>query len=226
MTETAPATTDSEHPPGTASVVFVHGLWMNGLEMRLLRSRMRRYGYHVHQFSYASVRRKPAAHAAALAHLVARMPGEKVHLVGHSLGGLIILHLLYHHFPRRFGRAVLLGSPVGGSRLARRVRRLRPGAWLVGRSWDRGLDGRAPDWDGGAERLGIIAGTWGVGLSGMVAGPLEPPHDGVVALEETFMPGASHLSLHVSHVSMLFSRRVAEATAAFLEKGHFPEATD
>ncbi len=205
----------------SGSVVCVHGLWMSGLEMSVLRTRLGQSGFHVRQFSYPSVLRSPATHVEALATLVSRMPGPEVHLVGHSLGGLVILHLLHCCCPQRFGRAVLLGSPVTGSRLARRARRSRMGAWFLGRSWRGGLDGDVPSWQGAPDRVGAIGGTWGVGLAHYVAGPLTPPHDGVVQLDETRLSGAAHLALPVSHVSMLFSREVADATALFLRTGRF-----
>ena len=61
----------------------------------------------------------------------------------------------------------------------------------------------------------------------MFASGLPRPHDGVVAVAETQMPGAKDVVvLPVSHSGMLVSRRVAGAVGCFLRSGHFPRADD
>ncbi|HRP98005.1 MAG TPA: alpha/beta fold hydrolase, partial [Rhodocyclaceae bacterium] len=76
------------------AVVLVHGLWMRGIVFALQRRRLARRGFAVHAFSYPSMRGTLAANARALAAFVAGVAGTRVHLVGHSLGGVIALVLI------------------------------------------------------------------------------------------------------------------------------------
>ncbi len=205
------------------TVVLVHGLWMSGWVMTALLRWLTRHGFHVVPFSYPAVSADLPTNAAALARFLERVPGERVHLVGHSLGGLVILTLLQQHPPARPGRVVLLGSPVAGCVAA---------AGLARWSWGRALLGRSlPQWSPGwasaalAEReVGMIAGNLGHGLGGLVT-RFPGPHDGAVTVEETQVPGlADHLVLPVGHSGMLVSRAVAAGIARFLRHGRFVPA--
>ena len=71
------------------AVVSVHGLWMRGASMAVLRRRLEAHGFGFHDFSYSSVTASLATNAAALAQFIERVPGDTVHLVGHSLGGVL-----------------------------------------------------------------------------------------------------------------------------------------
>lgn len=204
-----------------APVVVVHGLWMPGSELCLLRRRLRHAGFAPTQFRYRSVRDGLEASAARLAGLLDAVPGETVHLVGHSLGGLVMLKLIERHGADRIGRLVCLGSPLTGSAAGRHLARLPGGSRLLGRAMAQAL-AEAPGrrWDGRRE-LGIVAGDRGFGL-GRLLGPLAVPHDGTVAVEETRLPGAAgHVVLPVTHFSMLWSRAVADQVVAFLRTGRF-----
>jgi hypothetical protein len=92
---------------------------------------------------------------------------------------------------------------------------------MLGRSIGEWISGsrRAPLEDC---EVGVIAGTGGVGLGRLVARGLPKPHDGVVALAETHVPGMlDQVVLSVSHTAMIVSRDVAHQTCAFLERGSF-----
>ena len=202
------------------SVVLIHGIWMVGLEMRLLGKRLRNCGFRVYYFRYPSLGHTPGENAARLDGFLRSVPGEQIHLVAHSLGGIVVLHL-FDRFPRRRpGRVVLLGSPVKGSAPARRIERIPILRWLLGRSMAQGLGGGVPPWRGGGE-LGMIAGTRGPGVGSLIGG-LERPNDGTVAVSETDLAGATQrILLPVSHIALVFSRRVSEAVCHFLRNGRF-----
>ena len=201
-------------------VVLVHGLWMNGLEMSLLGRRLGACGFECHRFHYSSVGLTPARSAMELDRFLRRLGSGITHLVAHSLGGIVLLHL-FDRFPRQQpGRLVMLGTPVCGSGVARRLARLGVLKKTLGRSTEAGLLGDVPCWS--AEReLGIIAGTQALGL-GRVVGGLGQPSDGTVAVAETRLRGVTaHLLLPVSHSGLLFSGRTARATCRFLRTGSF-----
>jgi len=203
------------------SVVTVHGLWMRGTSMAALRKRLAPHGFQFHHFSYRSVAGSLADGAAALAAYVDSVAGDTVHLVGHSLGGVLICAMLEGRVPARLGRVVCLGSPLRGSRSAVRLARWPGGPRVVGRCLaDLHTRGGFSTWRTGVE-VGSIAGRIPLGI-GRLLGPFPEPNDGTVAVAETVIAGlADHVVLPVSHVALLWSAQVAAQVGNFLEHGRF-----
>jgi pimeloyl-ACP methyl ester carboxylesterase len=207
------------------AVIVVHGLWMTGIECAMLRRRLAALGFAPRQFHYHSVSESALTVLARLRAEVEACAAEgPVHLVGHSLGGLLVLRLLSAPPALPVGRAVLLGSPVRGSRAARTLNELPGANWLLGdlaeaelvQTMDRA-------WQGPGE-LGVIAGTSGIGL-GRLFNHFAEANDGTVTLSETELPGATdRCVLPVSHLGMLLSDDVADEVAHFLDQGRFSAA--
>lgn len=203
------------------SVVLVNGLWLADPALWLLARRLRRAGFRVHTFSYPSVRHDLRTNAARLHDFLARVPGAIVHLVGYSLGGLVIRALFHFQPQQRPGRIVLLGSPQTGNRAAQTVARTRPGRALLGRAVAELIAGTPQRWSWPVRETGVIAGSRSVGLGRLVA-RLTVPNDGSVAVEETVVPGAhARLVLPVAHFAMLLAPAVARQIARFLRFGAF-----
>ncbi len=202
------------------TVVFVHGLYMVGLELTLLRRRLARAGYETHQFIYRSLARGPDENAARLRSYLETLETERLHLVAHSLGGMVILRMFRQGADLPPGRVVFMGSPVRGSRAARYLTELGLG-WAVGRSGPGGLaEIHEPVWSEPRE-LGLIAGTHEFAINPFHFG-LTSPHDGVVSLEETRIEGAKEsATIHANHTGMLFTRELAGQVVSFLRKGEF-----
>jgi pimeloyl-ACP methyl ester carboxylesterase len=207
-------------------IVYVHGLWQSGGEAILLR---RRLALELHAdaraFSYRSVAADAGTNARELAKYLSALSADGLHLVGHSLGGLVILKAFEQEpaLDARLppGRIALLGSPLRGSRTARNLARWPFGRRLMGRSiHEEVLTARERQWKG-ARELGVVAGNLGFGL-GRLVGRLPGPNDGTVLVEETLLDGATdRVVLRVSHTGMLFSAAVARAAGAFLGTGRF-----
>jgi pimeloyl-ACP methyl ester carboxylesterase len=208
------------------SVVTVHGLWMRGASMRALRRRLEPHGFAVSDFTYPSVTGSLAANVTALAAHVEALEGDTVHLVGHSLGGVLICALLESARPARIGRVVCLGSPLRGSRTAAKLARLPGGRLLVGRCLaDVHARNGFNACRAGVE-VGSIAGRLPLGV-GRLFGPFPEPNDGTVAVAETLIDGlADHVVLPVSHVALLWSAHVADQVSHFLAHGRFRHAFD
>jgi hypothetical protein len=213
-------------------VVYVHGLWLHGWESALLCRRLsRQLACEAHMFRYPSVSADLATNAHALARFLAALRTDTLHLVGHSMGGLVILKCFSSEVSadglQRDGRAlppgriVLLASPVRGSRAAQRLARLPFGKRILGSTAGEALlTAREGRWNGVRE-LGVIAGDLAFGF-GRLLGPLNAPSDGTVLVEETRLAGAkAQLTLPVSHTGMMVSATVARQTAAFLRDGRF-----
>ena len=207
-------------------IVYVHGLWQRGAEAILLRRRLARdLGADVRVFSYSSVAADGAAHARALAEYLRAIRADTLHLVGHSLGGLVIVKLFEEHSEALEqlppGRIVLLGSPLRGSLTARNLARLPFGKTIMGRAvGEELLVPRERRWIARRD-LGVIAGDRGVGL-GRLVGRLGGASDGTILVEETQIEGAvDRVVLRVSHTGMVFSAAVAGQAGAFLSTGRF-----
>ena len=108
-------------------VVMVHGLRMPGWVMALLALRLRRCGFDTRVFSYPSVRTSLAENALQLSRFVARIAAPRIHFVGHSLGGLLVLQMLAlsraTHWPRGPG-----GQPLSWLCRGQQARAQRDGA--------------------------------------------------------------------------------------------------
>ena len=210
-------------PRGT--VVLVHGIWMHGLAMAPMGARLRRLGHRTRRFSYDFLTKTPAENGDALAEFCRELDAEQaerapVHLVGHSLGGIVVLHCLDRHPDLPIERVVLLGSPVRGSAVARRVHAneiLRP---LLGRAGERGLLGDVPEF-AGRQELGIVTGSGRFGLSALLF-PLDEDGDGVVGESETVIENAAErVTVSDSHSALMVSAQAAELVARFVERGRF-----
>jgi pimeloyl-ACP methyl ester carboxylesterase len=202
------------------AVILVHGIWLMGLVMVPLQRRLAKAGYDARVFAYPSLRATPAENARRLAREIGRLKADVVHLVGHSLGGLVVLHLLESGAPAKVGRCVLMGTPASGSAVARFLARHPLSRRILGRSVERGLLGEGPHGVSGHE-VGVIAGALPVGV-GHLLGGLDRPHDGTVAVAETAVPGCTAATtLAVSHTGLVYSAQVAECTITFLQRGRF-----
>ncbi len=203
-------------------VVLIHGLWFSGYILSVLAWRLRRQGFIVHTFSYASVHTDLHANAARLAHFLESLDADTVHLVGHSLGGVLIRALFHHHPRQKPGRIVTLGTPHGGSRVAQHLSRFSFWRALMGKSVAQLLAGESQYWRLSSREIGAICGTRSFGLGRLLYRGLPRPNDGLLTVKESAFPAAhEHLALPVSHTGMVFSRIVARQIAAFLSAGHF-----
>ena len=206
---------------GLDTVVLVHGLWVPGIAMELMRRRIARHGFRALAYSYPSMRLTLAENAERLARYCRELDAPRVSLVGHSLGGLIVLRMLEHGPGFKPGRIVLTGAPVSESFAARRLARLPGGRAALGRSLPDWLEAGRTALDRRLE-IGVIAGRLPVGIGRLVAPDLPAPSDGVVSVAETRLPAMrDHVVLNVSHSGMLVSRAVVHQICAFLRDGKF-----
>lgn len=202
----------------SGAVVLLHGLWLRSAAMGYLGRRLQAAGFATHAFDYSSIHDGVDAAGAALAACVRKISGT-VHLVGHSLGGVLAATIVQRQPDLIDGRIVCLGSPLNGSAAARGLRRWPGGAGLLGRSMEfleRGL----PPWQG-TPALGMIAGRLPIGL-GFLLGGLHGPHDGTVAVAETRLQGLTdHRVIPAAHTGLVYSDLAAGLVAGFLRKGVF-----
>ena len=218
------------------AVVLLHGLAAPRWSMHLLGEHLRANGgYGIFNVEYASTRRTIDDHAESLARVLESLEGiEQIHLVGHSMGNVIIRRYLagpgddsdlWRPDPR-IQRIVMIAPPNHGALAAERLAEVglfktvfgRPGQQL-GVEWDN-LEKRlaVP-----AVEFGIIAG--GTGLAGGFS-PLQPgDDDGRITVATTRLAGAADfIRVPAIHELIANDPRVFKYTLQFLEAGHFVSA--
>jgi pimeloyl-ACP methyl ester carboxylesterase len=196
---------------------------MRGLTLFSLARRLRSAGYTVDVFDYASVFGDSTRTCERLRTRMREVEAERVHLVGHSLGGILALEATRRMRDLPRGHIVCLGPPLKGSSVARLLAHFPGGRWILGSNRNVLVAG-VERWDG-SRPVGVVAGQMPFGL-GVTIGALTAPHDGTVAVEETRLGGlADHCTVDATHTGLLFSSDVAELTVGFLRNGRFAPPT-
>ncbi|MBX3726771.1 MAG: alpha/beta hydrolase [Xanthomonadales bacterium] len=204
-------------------VLLLHGIWMRGFTLALLARRLRARGHPVACLDYASVAGSPMRALDRIARRLATLAdGSAVHLVGHSLGGLLAVQAACRDGLPAGSRVLCLGTPLAGSAVARALAARRSLRWSLGGARDllcrgaEGLPGQVP--------VAMVAGSLPMGFGALVPG-LTGPHDGTVAVAETRHPGlAGHVVLRTSHSGLLLSPQVAGLASTWLAGQALPTA--
>ncbi len=210
----------------TKNIICLHGIWMPGVELILMKHRLQtQHGFQCEMFTYPSVNGTLDENAQLLADFVLAQNLEEVHLIGHSLGGVLALRMLAMHPDNPVARVVCLGSPLSGSRAATVLRAHDLGKVILGKTITAGVvDESASEWAAEVTKrrdVGIVAGTISLGI-GRIVTKFEGENDGTVAVAETHLPGAKdHICMPVNHSGLVMSKDVADQTANFLRHGEF-----
>ena len=201
-------------------MVLIHGLWLTGVELAVIGHRLRKGGFTASQFVYRTVADSLADNMFRLKTYAEGLAESTVHLVGHSLGGVLAVKMVTDLSFGKEGRVVTLGSPLKSSMVAQRLARWKWGRSMLGDTGGELLDTGLVEWSQGRE-LGSVAGELGVGV-GRLLGQLPKPHDGTVTVEETRLPGITdHIVLPVTHTSILFKKEAIDQVLCFLKQGRF-----
>ena len=148
--------------------------------------------------------------------------GDVLHVIGHSMGGVLTQRVFEQAPDPRPGRLIAVGSPFLDCWVARRISGLHVrGHTLLGRTvHDHISHPRETTWRG-ARDFGVLAGTYPFGI-GSIFRNLPRPSDGVVLWEETRLHGVrDHVTFNLNHFGMLLSRRCWSQIARFLACGTF-----
>lgn len=204
--------TPEDHPSNGSSVVLVHGMGRTSISMAPLAFALSSRGYAPSRFGYPSRTVEIAAAGRSLADHVRRLvegrSPSSVHLVGHSLGGILIRWLIAHERPPRLGRVVMLAPPNQGSSVADRIasgwasRFFRPLPDLTTRPSSMARNIPTPT----DIEIGIIAGD----------------RDNKVSVEETHLSGQKdHVVVASGHTFIMARPTVHRLVLRFLETGSF-----
>ena len=107
-------------------VVLIHGLGGNRLDMWPISRRLKRLGFGVRNWGYRSVGNRIESHSVRLAKDLAKLDHQvagRIHLVTHSMGGIIARTMFAQNDFANIGRVVMLAPPHQGSHVARKLTR-------------------------------------------------------------------------------------------------------
>lgn len=214
------------------TVVLLHGLGRGPLSMARLARDLKSDGYEVRNVSYPSRHgdiRTLADDTLRPLFNEADASGARIHIVTHSLGGILVRQYLHDHgAPDSLARVVMLAPPNAGSELVDTLRR-----WAIYRRLNGpaglqlGTDpdstpltlGPLPD----NIEVGVIAGH--ASLNPLFSSLIDGPDDGKVSVARTHVGGETdHLTVPYSHTWLMWRRPVLIAVRTFLRSRHFPAA--
>jgi len=197
-----------------SAVVLVHGLAAHRLVMLPLAKRLACDFGRVVNWGYRSIWSPIAVHSDRLAEFLCKLDEtdsvDAIHLVTHSMGGIVTRLALERYRPTKFGRLVMIAPPNGGSRVATF---LKP--WL-GRVCPP-INQLTDDRGSFVQSLPIP--------SDLEIGVIAASGDYMVKESSTHLPcEADHIVLPGLHSSVLFRRDTAEQVKSFLLGGRFQKA--
>lgn len=212
------------------AVLVLHGLMRTRYSMVMVAKHLARAGYDVYNVTYPTTRQSIPAHGDNLVRVLAGLPtARRIHLVGYSLGGLVIRSALTKFHDPRLGRVVMMGTPNLGAEKADRWATWPLFDWVVGETgWqlgtsERGISKQLPPTL--PVEFGIIAGGR---QSERGYYPFLPgDNDFTVTVASTRLPGARDFALvRCAHAFLPYHRAVLEYTSSFLAKGYFRTAEE
>lgn len=213
-------------PNQPQAVLLLHGLARTNRSMQPMARFLARQGYTVLNQGYASLNAPIEQLAeATLPRAFARLAAqgaETIHVVTHSMGGILLRSYLAEQRPHQLGRVVMLSPPNQGSELVDVLGRFAwfrlmfgPAGCQLGTATDD-LPSRlgAVDFP-----LGILTGNRpAVGLAGFFPGP----SDGKVSVERAQIAGMSDfLVLPCGHSLIMRKPVVKQQVLHFLRSGRF-----
>ena len=193
---------------------MLHGLGLHSFFMRYIGGRLYDNGYDVYYIDYPS-RQHNIETATAYIHnqLQEKQIGvyRRVHLIGHSLGGIVARNLLYRYWAHSQGKVIAVAPPNRGSLLVDRFRGCPLFSWYLGPAFlELGSNSLfLNNFHYIPSDYYVIAGNrskWT--LFGHL---FKEANDGAVSVENTILEGMerSHHSVYpVTHFSVLYDKKV------------------
>ena len=211
-------------PMDGKAAILIHGIVRSSKSFAKLEKRLEAEGYTVFSFDYPSTRITIPESAAYLEQCIKSLEGiDEIHLVVHSMGGLVVRSMLKKVEDPRITRMVMMGVPNMGAEMADTFK-TNPlfkaifgpaGQQLVTNPEVFLKDLPTPKFE-----FGILAGARGTekGYNPIIPGD----DDGTVAVASTRLPGAKDfVSRPVLHSFLMYNNQCIDCTVRFLKEGRF-----
>lgn len=212
-------------------VILVHALNKTYKSMQLLGRALSKEGYIVVYIDMPA--RKYPIEVLALDYLAKTIDKvcidkkKKIHLVGHSIGAIVIRQYLQRATKLNIGRVVMLAPPNRGSEMAEFVKKsvlsniyywwFGPSAAQLGTSKNSYVNMMSEEVKA---EVGIIAGDYS--FNPFVPFIIKGKNDGIVSVRRTKLKGIKeHLVLHVTHCTIIHNSESLDQISYFLSYGRF-----
>ena len=200
--------------------VLVHGLIRRSYNFYLMGKFLCKNGFAVYIYDYKTSTQIMSEHGDDLREylrkIIAENPDKPVHIVTHSMGGILIRYALGENKEAapldisRIKRVVMLAPPHGGSKIARLFVKYAP---FTGK-WFKTLPELSDAPDSVVHDVPLFKGP----EIGIVAAK----YDREVALKDTYLDGMKeHYIIKSEHSFMVYLKSTREAVLRFLTTGTF-----
>ena len=207
-------------------VLIIHGLAETALWMSAVGAALASNGFYVHFLDYPSTTDTIEKLSENYLHkAVERLRSvERLDIVGHSMGAVMLRYYLHARGIPNLGRAVMLAPGNAGSRILTYLGRLPLYSALMGPAARQSADDEGCFACGLPPKLsadfGVIAGCLPLDPFAFLAAP--EPNDGRVTVQSTRLQGMrDHLVVAASHETILFHPVAILQTICFLQTGKF-----
>lgn len=208
------------------SIVLLHGLFRSANSMDAMEDALVDAGYNTCNINYPSTEYDIAT--LSIEYVLPEIQQcagvvDSIHVVTHSMGGIVLRYLHSKGELSNVDRVVMLGPPNQGSELVDELGDLDLFTWLNGPAGnelatsDTSVVQQLPNV---TFRLGIIAGNYSFNpfYSNLIPGE----DDGKVSVDRAKIAGMNDfIVMPVSHSFMMKDKEVIRQTLYFLAKGHF-----
>ena len=210
-----------------AWVILLHGLGRYRQSMRKLEQHLKSLGYSTVNLAYPSTTKSietiAETHLARAVQVCEAQRAEKIHFVGHSLGGIIVRQYLQRHSVPADSRLVMLSPPNQGSELVDLLMKVPLYRWITGPAGQE--IGTGPE--SAVNRLkpvgidvGVIAGNLSINL--VFSAFLNGPDDGMVSVKSAMLPEMrDFIVVPNTHTFIMRDPLVMRQVAHFLRHGRF-----
>ncbi|MEW6519516.1 MAG: alpha/beta fold hydrolase [Thermodesulfobacteriota bacterium] len=210
--------------PGNEMIVLVHGFFRTRRDMAFLAGYCEKNGYAAFRPTLPAFFSSLEQCTAELAEKLQQLPRDfqRIHFVGHSMGGLIIRQYLAGHEVAGLGRCVLIGTPNSGTHLAEIAEKHFGLALKIFKPIQSFLPGRlhiGPPRNQPPPEIGVIAGNRSTVLLGRF---FTTASDGRVAVEAVSLAGQkAFVVLPYNHLQIHHREQVAALVLQFIRTGAF-----
>ena len=203
------------------TIVLLHGQGRTRLSMMILSRRFRSAGYQTVNFPYnQTIDSLDEISDQLIDFIRKKVKTKNYHLIGHSLGNVIIRDAFQKEYPDGLGKVVMLAPPNQPAHLAKRLKKNLIYRVFTGDSGQKLSEEKFyRDLPVPTVPFGVIAGNKGQRLT------FSEPNDGLVSIESTKLDGmADWILLHHGHTFIMNCKDTFDQCQHFIEHGHFKQS--
>ena len=203
------------------TIALLHGQGRTRLSMLILGKRFRSAGYQTVNFPYNQTSDTLDEISSQLIDFIRKkVKTTNYHLIGHSLGNVIIRNAFRKEYPDGLGKVVMLAPPNQPAHLAKRLKKNLIYRVFTGDSGQKLSEEKFyRDLPVPTVPFGVIAGDKGQSLT------FSEPNDGLVSVESTKLDGmADWILLHHGHTFIMNCKDTFYHCQHFIEHGRFKQS--